>query len=125
MTKKVLPEGKYLDLSKGMRLHYHDLGKGYPVLFLQGSGSGASGWSNFHRNAPAFVEAGYRALLIDLPGYGYSSKPTDAIYTQDYFVGYINEFLEKLGIDKLALVGNSLGGALSLGFALKYPHKAE
>src|SRR5690349_20309429 len=47
MSKKTLPEGKYVDLSKGMKIHYHDLGKGFPVLFLQGSGSGASGWSNF------------------------------------------------------------------------------
>lgn len=122
---KILPEGKYVDLSAGMRLHYHDLGSGFPVLFLQGSGSGASGYSNFQYNAPAFVEAGYRALLIDLPGYGYSSKPTDVIYSTDYFVGYINEFLEAIKVDKLALVGNSLGGALAMSFALKYPEKAE
>lgn len=122
---KVLPEGKYIDLSAGMKLHYHDLGSGYPVLFLQGSGSGASGWSNFQYNAPAFIEAGYRPLLIDLPGYGYSSKPTDVNYTLDYFVAYINEFLEKIGVAKLAIVGNSLGGALAIGFALKYPQKAE
>ncbi|HEY3698480.1 MAG TPA: alpha/beta hydrolase [Spongiibacteraceae bacterium] len=122
---KILPEGNYVDLSGGMKIHYHDLGQGYPVLFLQGSGGGASGWSNFQFNAPAFVEAGYRALLIDLPGYGYSSKPTDVAYTLDYFIGYINEFLEKLGIDKLVLLGNSLGGAIAIGFALKYPQKAS
>ena len=125
MSKALLPEGNYVDLSAGMRLHYQDLGKGYPGLFLQGSGSGASGWSNFQYNAPAFVEAGYRVLLIDLPGYGFTSKPTDVDYTLDYFIGYVNEFLEKLGVDKLALVGNSLGGAIAIGFALKYPQKAE
>jgi 4,5:9,10-diseco-3-hydroxy-5,9,17-trioxoandrosta-1(10),2-diene-4-oate hydrolase len=125
VKSKVLPEGKYVDLSAGMKLHYHDLGSGFPVLFLQGSGSGASGWSNFQFNAPAFTEAGFRCLLIDLPGYGYSSKPTDVNYTLDYFVAYINEFLEKIGVDKLAIVGNSLGGALAIGFALKYPKKAE
>jgi 4,5:9,10-diseco-3-hydroxy-5,9,17-trioxoandrosta-1(10),2-diene-4-oate hydrolase len=122
---KVLPEGKYVDLSGGMQIHYHDLGSGYPVLFLQGSGGGASGWSNFHLNAPAFVEAGYRALLIDLPGYGYSSKPTDAIYTLDYFVEYVNEFLDKIGVSKLVLLGNSLGGAIAIGLALKYPQKVS
>lgn len=125
MSKKTLPEGKYVDLSAGMRLHYHDLGTGYPVLFLQGSGSGASGWSNFQFNAPAFVEAGYRTLLIDLPGYGYSSKPTDVRYTLDYFIDYVNEFLDSIGVTKLAVVGNSLGGAIALGFALKHPQKAE
>lgn len=126
---KLLPEGKYLDLNAGMKLHYHDLylektgDQGHPVLFLQGSGGGASGWSNFQFNVPAFVEAGYRALVIDLPGYGYSSKPTDVIYTLDYFIDYVNEFIEKIGVGKLTLLGNSLGGAIAIGFALKYPNK--
>lgn len=122
---KLLPEGKYVDLSNGMRMHYHDIGSGVPVLFLQGSGSGASGWSNFQYNVPAFVEAGYRALVIDLPGYGYTSKPTDAIYTLDYFVEYVNEFLEKVGVTKIVPLGNSLGGAIALGFTLKYPQKVS
>jgi 4,5:9,10-diseco-3-hydroxy-5,9,17-trioxoandrosta-1(10),2-diene-4-oate hydrolase len=122
---KLLPEGKYVDLSNGMRMHYHDIGSGMPVLFLQGSGSGASGWSNFQFNVPAFVEAGYRALVIDLPGYGYTSKPTDAIYTLDYFVEYVNEFLEKIGVTKIVPLGNSLGGAIALGFTLKYPQKVS
>lgn len=126
MALPVLPEGRYVELSGDMRLHYHDLpavglSAGCPVLFLQGSGAGASGWSNFQGNAPAFNAAGHRVLVIDLPGYGYSSKPTDVAYTLDYFINYVHEFVLALGLERLALVGNSLGGAIALGFALNYP----
>ena len=111
-----LPQGSYLDLSAGMRLHYHDLGDrdGPAVIFLQGSGPGASGWSNFQFNVPAFTQAGYRVVVPDLPGFGFSSKPTDAQYTLDYFRDYVGEMLDALGIERCALVGNSLGGAVSL-----------
>lgn len=122
-----LPEGKYLDLSRGMRLHYHDLGAATApaVVFLQGSGPGASGWSNFQLNVPAFREAGFRVLVPDLPGFGFSGKPRDAQYTLDYFVGYVIEMLDALGIARCALVGNSLGGAVALGLALATPARVS
>ncbi len=118
-----LPEGNYIDLSKGMRLHYLDLPPageqaGGTVIFIHGSGPGASGWSNFQHNAGAFTAAGYRVLVVDLPGYGYSSKPDDKIYSLAYFVGYLAEFIDGLGLDKCILVGNSLGGAIAIGYTL-------
>ena len=128
MTVSSLPEGHYLDLSNDMRLHYLDLnpgGAGAPVIFLQGSGPGASGWGNFQFNAPVFAEEGFRVLVPDLPGYGYSSKPQDVDYTLDYFVGYINEMLEQLGVARCSVVGNSLGGAIGLGLTLAHPEQVE
>jgi 4,5:9,10-diseco-3-hydroxy-5,9,17-trioxoandrosta-1(10),2-diene-4-oate hydrolase len=121
-----LPEGQYAELSNGMRLHYIDSKpvQGTPIetlLFIQGSGPGASGWSNFQHNIPAFVAAGYRAITIDLPGYGFSGKPTDAIYSLDYFVNYLHELVDLLEIPRLTLIGNSLGGAIAMGFALQHP----
>ena len=125
-----LPEGQYADLSNGMRMHYQDFqpesdSLGDPVIFIQGSGPGASGWSNFKHNIDAFVGTGYRALVIDVPGYGFTSKPTDAIYSLDYFVNYLNEFYESLELNRCSLVGNSLGGAISMGMALAHPEKVS
>ena len=45
------------------------------VIFIHGSGPGASGASNFRNNAQDFADAGYRVILPDLIGYGASSKP--------------------------------------------------
>jgi 4,5:9,10-diseco-3-hydroxy-5,9,17-trioxoandrosta-1(10),2-diene-4-oate hydrolase len=91
------------------------------VLFLHGSGPGASGWSNFRRNYPAFAEAGFRVLVPDTLGYGYSSKPDDLDYTLDFLVGKVRAFLAAVGVERCAVVGNSHGGAMSIGLALAHP----
>ena len=55
-----------------LQTHYNDMGSGEVVVMMHGSGPGASGWSNFHRNVDAFVNAGYRVLLVDSPGWNKS-----------------------------------------------------
>jgi 4,5:9,10-diseco-3-hydroxy-5,9,17-trioxoandrosta-1(10),2-diene-4-oate hydrolase len=106
-----------------MRLHYHEAGDGPPVIMLHGGGPGASGWSNFGRNLPVFAED-FRTILVDQPGFGDSDKPeiTGAYFTfsADALLG----LLDKLGIEKAHLVGNSFGGGAAVRFALKYPDRA-
>lgn len=119
----VLPEGRYVDVGHGRRLHLHDIGEGAPVLWLHGSGPGASGWSNFHPNARTLAEAGYRSVLLDILGYGRSSKPTDVDYTFDVLGGAVIAALDALGLDRVHLVGNSMGGALALWLALEHPDR--
>lgn len=116
-----IPEGKYVRTSSGLDIHYHEAGSGTPVVFIHGSGPGASGFSNFKLNYPVFAAAGYRVIVPDLPGYGLSSKPQDAQYTLDFFVGVLHETLTALGIFRCVLLGNSLGGAIALKYALDYP----
>ena len=55
-----------------IKIHYNDVGEGKPLLCLHGGGLGASAWSNFKQNIPAITEAGYRMLMVDMPGYGKS-----------------------------------------------------
>ena len=81
-----VPEGSYVEIGDGLRMHYHEAGTGTPLLFLHGSGPGASGWSNFKHNFPFFAERGHRALVVDNLGFGHSSKP-DVDYGMDFIVG--------------------------------------
>jgi 4,5:9,10-diseco-3-hydroxy-5,9,17-trioxoandrosta-1(10),2-diene-4-oate hydrolase len=124
-----VPEGSYANLSNGMDLHYLEFSPtnvdAHTVVFIHGSGPGASGWSNFKQNTEAFCQAGYRAIIIDIPGYGYTSKPTDAIYSLDFFTQYLDEFMVHKGINRAVLVGNSLGGAIAVGYALEHPDKVS
>jgi 4,5:9,10-diseco-3-hydroxy-5,9,17-trioxoandrosta-1(10),2-diene-4-oate hydrolase len=118
-----LPTGEFLQLDDGYRLHYHDEGSGAAVIFLHGSGQGASGWSNFKANASAFREQGYRTLMPDLLGFGFSSKPEDVAYTLDFHLAALEQFITRLGLVQVTLVGNSLGGALAIHYALHHPDR--
>ena len=121
MTVPAVPEAKYIDIGNDLKIHYHDQGEGTPVIFVHGSGPGASGWSNFKGNYPAMVEAGYRTLVPDLPGYGYSSKPEDAQYTLDFMVAALEGFVEALQLKDCILIGNSMGGAVCIRFSVNNP----
>lgn len=116
-----IPEARYLRTPSGLDIHYHDVGRGEPVIFIHGSGPGASGYSNFKGNFPVFAEAGWRAIVPDLPGYGLSSKPAEAEYVLDYFVTVLKEFLDTLGVHRCTLIGNSLGGAIAIKYAIDRP----
>ena len=123
------PEGKYLTTKSGYAIHYHEAGERQPgkpsILFLHGSGPGASGYSNFKQNYPVFAAAGYHCLVIDYPGFGYSSMPTDIEYTTEFYVAQFIEFMDALHIDQVVPVGNSLGGSLAIGLALDHPDRVE
>ena len=120
-----LPTGHYVTLDNGLTLHYLEAGTGPTVVWLHGSGPGASGYSNFKGNYPVFAEAGYRNIVLDLPGFGRSDKPDDVNYDLAYFVSSLQGFLDKIGIDRCTLLGNSLGGAIALGATLAYPERVE
>ena len=110
-----------------MRLHYHEAGAGQdgspPVVLLHGGGPGASAWSNFGGNLPAFA-AEFRTLMVDQPGFGRSDKPAvDGNYFT-FSARALASLLDQLGIEKVHLVGNSLGGGTAVRFALSYPERA-
>jgi 2-hydroxy-6-oxonona-2,4-dienedioate hydrolase len=64
---------RFLNVEEGgetLRIHFNDCGEGETVVLLHGSGPGATGWANFSRNIDPLVEAGYRVILLDCPGWG-------------------------------------------------------
>jgi 4,5:9,10-diseco-3-hydroxy-5,9,17-trioxoandrosta-1(10),2-diene-4-oate hydrolase len=123
--KGLLPEGNYAQCANGYRMHYLDEGAGDAVVFLHGSGPGASGHSNFKGNYPFLVDAGYRTLIPDLVGYGFSDKPDDVDHPLSFFVECVKQTLDCAGVERCTLVGNSLGGAIAIGLALEYPELVE
>jgi len=120
-----LPLGHFVTLENGLKLHYLEQGQGPIVIWLHGSGPGASGFSNFKGNYPEFADAGYRNIVLDLPGFGRSDKPDDVNYDLAFFVTALNGFINALDLPKVTLLGNSLGGAIALGQALDYPDTVE
>ncbi|MBK6289162.1 MAG: alpha/beta fold hydrolase [Pseudomonadales bacterium] len=121
----VLPKGKFAACANGYRMHYLDVGAGPVVVFLHGSGPGASGHSNFQGNYPYLVERGFRCIVVDHIGYGFSDKPADVEYPLAFFTECLRQTLAAAGVSNCSLVGNSLGGAIALQFALDYPQLTE
>lgn len=124
-----IPIGKYHVLKSGLRIHYHEVGTksaGKPtILCLHGGGPGASGYSNYKKNMPFFVAAGYHVIAPDLLGFGLSDKPEDLDYTTVLHVDAMHDLLGALGIDKVVPIGNSLGGSVVIEYALEYPETVE
>jgi 4,5:9,10-diseco-3-hydroxy-5,9,17-trioxoandrosta-1(10),2-diene-4-oate hydrolase len=119
--------GRYAEAG-GMRLHYHEAGpddsrRGTPVVMLHGGGPGASAWSNFGPNLPVFAER-FRTLIVDQPGFGKSGRPpvTGSYFT--FSADALAALLTGLGIERVHLIGNSLGGGTAVRFALNYPERA-
>jgi 4,5:9,10-diseco-3-hydroxy-5,9,17-trioxoandrosta-1(10),2-diene-4-oate hydrolase len=106
-------------------MHYLEHGSGPPVVFVHGSGPGVNAYSNFFPNYRVIAAAGYRCLMPDMIGFGWSSKPDDIDYTLELFVPTLCEFLDLLKIERCVLVGNSLGGAISMKLAIEHPQRVE
>ena len=123
----------YFAEAGGMRLHYHEAGPAgdgaaagdgrLPVVLLHGGGPGSSAWSNFGPNLPVFA-GHFRTLMIDQPGFGRSDKPPVRGQYFSFAADAVAALLTTLGIDRVHLIGNSLGGGTAVRFALSYPERA-
>jgi len=114
-------ESKFVTV-EGVRVHYQELGNGFPLICIHGAGPGASSESNFKMNVGPFSEK-FRVILFDMPQYGRSDKVVLTEPRLKYNARILNGFTEALKIDKAHIVGNSMGGQVALKFGLDYPDK--
>ena len=108
----------------GHDLAFHDVGTGQPVVFLHGSGPGVTGWANFGDNLPALQ--GIRAIVVDQVGFGASGRP--AVYDRSYLqisADAVAGLLDELGLARVGIVGNSMGGDVAVRFALDHPTRVS
>lgn len=110
-----------LDIA-GRKIFVAETGEGPPVLLLHGGGPGASGVSNYSRNIAELARE-YRVIVPDLPGYGRSSKGIDPADPFGDLADGIRGLLDRLGLERAHLVGNSYGGACALRLALDTPDR--
>ena len=107
-------------LASGFDIRFHDFpGDGPPLVFLHGLGCASS--CDFVAIARARPLQGRRALLVDLPGYGFSDKPGTHPYGVDTHATAVCELLEALELGRVDLFGHSMGGAVAITVAARRP----
>ncbi|GAA1820540.1 alpha/beta fold hydrolase [Nocardioides marinus] len=93
-----------------------------PLVMLHGGGPGASSWSNFGPALPGFAEE-FRTILVDQPGFGASDKPSVVGNYYRFASDAVVALLDQLGIERVHLLGNSLGGGTAMRLALSHPDR--
>ena len=104
----------------GLRLHYVVEGRGPAVILVHGLGGFAETW----RNNIGPLAGRATVYAVDLPGFGASAKPRSR-YRLANFAGALRGFMDGLGLARASLVGHSLGGAVSVTYALMHPSRVE
>ena len=108
----------------GITTNSHDVGDGFPALFIHGSGPGVSAWANWRLVMPALSER-LRVIAPDMAGFGFSERPAGIRYDLDTWVAQAIGLLDALGLEQADVVGNSFGGALALAMAIRHPQRVR
>ena len=105
-------------------LHHVVDGDGPPVILIHGISASQADW---WRLMPLLVDAGYQAIAVDMLGHGDSPKPEDPeAYTAKAVYAALEDWIDSLDIDSpFYLVGHSLGGYMSLTYALNHPDRVR
>jgi pimeloyl-ACP methyl ester carboxylesterase len=104
----------------GSRVNYVELGSGSPVVFVHGL-SGC--WQNWLENIPHFARR-HRVIAIDLAGFGHSELPREEISIPGYG-RFVDAFLGQIGVERAALVGNSMGGFIAAEVTINHPGRVD
>lgn len=101
-------------------VHYYEGGPqgAETILMIHGFGADKDNWLRFSRP----LTARYHVVALDLPGFGDSSKP-EASYDVGTQVERLNAFAKAIGIHKLHLIGNSMGGHIAALYAARHPEE--
>lgn len=109
----------FLDLEGIKTAYYSTEGEGTPIVLLHGGGVDHAmlSWKTIMQ-----TWTGSQPLVaLDLPGYGNSDKP-ELEYSLSFYTGFLNAFLDTLNAQNVTLCGLSMGGAIALQYALRYPN---
>jgi pimeloyl-ACP methyl ester carboxylesterase len=122
MNRRASATDKWVTVD-GLRLHYKDWGNesAQPVLCLHGFTSNANSWDLF---AAAMCKE-YHVLALDQLGHGDSDWLEDIRDYANRHVPAISEFVDLLGLERLILIGLSMGGRNAWTYTLKHPEKVD
>ncbi|MFX0072451.1 MAG: alpha/beta fold hydrolase [Candidatus Hermodarchaeota archaeon] len=111
-------EEKYIETTKGVKLHTILIGSGEPLILLHGFPDFWYGWKKIILG----LKDEYRLIVPDMRGYNLSDKPKGiSKYSLQYLTEDIKKLSEQLNLEKFNLVGHDWGGVTAWAFAEKFP----
>ena len=120
-AKYASPASQFVDVGGGLTMHVRDEGKrdGPVLVLLHGSNASLHTWEPW----VAQLKDKYRIISLDQIGHGLTGpNPTDQ-YDGAAFVGTLDALMNRLGVTRFALAGNSMGGYVAWEYALAHPGK--
>ena len=107
-------------VAAGLRTEYLEAGEGPPVVLLHGLGA---------TNASMLptmwdLARDHRVISPDLPGFGESQKPVRS-YNAAFYARWLHDLLQRLGVERAHIVGNSMGGRVAIEAGLRFPERVD
>lgn len=117
------PEPSQFMEVQGMQVHYRDQGpREAPVLvLLHGTSASLHTWEGW----VADLQRDYRVISLDLPGFGLTGPAPDGDYRLPRYSRFLAEVLDRLGVERASLAGNSFGGQVAWKFTVDHPQRVE
>jgi pimeloyl-ACP methyl ester carboxylesterase len=113
------PVGEFID-AEGVKLHYLRRGSGSSVILIHGNGVMLQDWT-----VPGVFDglaASHDVVAFDRPGFGYSKRPRNSVWTPQAQARAIAAALEQPGLSDATVVGHSFGTLVAIALALNHPH---
>lgn len=105
----------------GQEIHFRDQGQGPALLLLHGMGASLHTWDQW----TTALQDSFRVIRVDLPAYGLTGSHPQHDYSLDAYITFVDDLVERLDLDSVSIVGNSLGGAIAWNYAAIYPRKVH
>ncbi|MBU6373998.1 MAG: alpha/beta hydrolase [Alphaproteobacteria bacterium] len=121
VRRYTMPDSRFLTLPDGTIAHVRITGEGPSLVLLHGFSSSAWAWDGWTRE----LSGAYRVIRIDAPGHGLTKMAENADLSPDGGIAFLTHVLDALGEDRIALGGNSMGGAQAWRFAALHPERVS
>ncbi|MBO0862978.1 MAG: alpha/beta hydrolase [Chloracidobacterium sp.] len=121
-ARSTVPNAEYSRFADvdGVRIHYQEKGAGETLVLIHGYTASTFAWKDVFDP----LSQQFHVIAVDLKGFGFSSKP-EGDYTRRAQGDLVNRFLERLGIERAILCGNSMGGEVAMNAAIRRPDRVS